>query len=280
MTDFSKFLIATDLDGTFFADGAQLVPRNLEAIKRLCDGGGMFTLATGRVELNLYCRFPNAAEVLSAPAVMCNGAYLFDMKTKTAYFEEFLPEAIAREILAFAKENFPDVSFRVGAPHTLRIENANAPFISKDILTYVEGSVHVAPCESWRMDDWYKIVFRADAERNTEVRRLLEKRFAGVLSVTPSHPTILEVQLPHTNKASGIEKLRHFLGDHRRTIITCGDFENDIPMHRAADVATCPANALPEVKALCHHVLCSNNEGVIADVIEAIEDGRITPKTV
>jgi hydroxymethylpyrimidine pyrophosphatase-like HAD family hydrolase len=61
-------------------------------------------------------------------------------------------------------------------------------------------------------------------------------------------------------------------------VITCGDYENDIPMHRVADVSVAPANAHPDVKALCDHVFCSNDEGVIADIIEGIETGKILPK--
>ncbi len=278
--DFSKFLIATDLDGTFFADGSKTVQRNLDAIARFRAGGGMFTFSTGRVQLNVHKRIPHPEVLLSAPAVMCNGAYLYDFSTHTALFEEFMPENLTREVLAFARERFPDVAFRVAAPDTLRIESVTDPYIAKDVQGYLPESVRISPADTWQMDDWYKIVFRADAARNAEVRRMLEARFAGALTVTPSTPTIMEVQCPATNKAAGIEKLRRYLGESTRTVITCGDFENDIPMHRAADVAIAPANALPEVKALCDLMLCSNNEGVIADVIEAIENGRITPKTV
>lgn len=280
MLDFSQFLIATDLDGTFLADGSKTVQRNLDAIARFRAGGGMFTFSTGRVQLNIHKRIPHPEALLSAPAVMCNGAYLYDFSKNSALFEEFMPQKTAQEILAFAKEHFPDVAFRVAAPSTVRIEGLTDPYIAKDVQGYLPESVRISPADTWRTDDWYKIVFRADAERNTQVRRALEARFAGELSVTPSTPTIMEVQCPTTNKAAGIEKLRRYLGVSTRTVITCGDFENDIPMHRAADVAVAPANALPEVKALCDLVLCSNNDGVIADVIEAIENGRITPKTV
>ena len=280
MTDFSSFLIASDLDGTFFADGAKIVASNLDAIARFTAGGGMFTFATGRVQLNIYRRIPNPTALLSAPAVMCNGAYLYDFTTKTALFEEFLPASAAREILAFAKQHLPDVAFRVAAPNTLRIENIADPYLARDVQGYLPESVRIAPAETWQTDDWYKIVFRTDAARSIEVRRLLEAQFAGRLSIIPSDPTIMEVQRPDTDKATGIAKLRRYLGEQTRTVITCGDFENDIPMHRAADVAVAPANALPAVKEICDLVLCSNNDGLIADVIEAIEDGRITPKTV
>ena len=74
-----------------------------------------------------------------------------------------------------------------------------------------------------------------------------------------------------------IESFFSFCGDDA-VFLTWGP--DDIPMLKAADVATCPANAMEEVKELCDLVLCPCDEGVIADVIEAIEDGRITPKTV
>ena len=47
MRDFSDFLIASDLDGTFLCEG-QAVARNLAALERFRAGGGIFTIATGR----------------------------------------------------------------------------------------------------------------------------------------------------------------------------------------------------------------------------------------
>ena len=278
MHDFSQYLIATDLDGTFFADHSKLVPRNLDAIQRFREGGGLFTFATARVNLSIYRRIPQPDALLSAPAVMCNGAYLYDFSTNTPYLEEFIPEDSTRKILSFIKAKFPDVAFRVAAPNVLRIENTNDPLIAKDVLGSPDECIRIAPAESWRMDDWYKIVFRADPARITAIREPLKQHLGDTLSVVPSHPEILEIQLPGTTKATGIEKLRRFIDDDRCTVISCGDFENDIPMHRASDIAVAPANALPSVKAICDHVFCSNNEGVIADVIEAIEAGVILPR--
>ena len=107
------------------------------------------------------------------------------------------------------------------------------------------------------------------------VRALLQEHFGNTIGATPSDPVILEVQRPDTNKATGIEKLRRYLGNDQRTVITCGDYENDIPMHRAADIAIAPANAMPEVKAIATRVMCHCHDGLIADVIEAIERGEL-----
>jgi hydroxymethylpyrimidine pyrophosphatase-like HAD family hydrolase len=173
------------------------------------------------------------------------------------------------------RAEFPDVAFRVAAPGALRIERPEDVFLARDLRSYPPDCVEVSPAEGWRMDDWYKIVFRADAARNAQLRALLQTHFTGVLSAVPSDPTILEVQLAATDKATGIAKLRRHIGEQTRCIITCGDFENDLPMHRAADIAVAPANAHHTVLEIADLVLCSNNGGVIADVVEAIEGGRL-----
>ena len=89
----------------------------------------------------------------------------------------------------------------------------------------------------------------------------------------------MEIQHPGVNKALGLQKLKkHLNGAKKRTIIACGDFDNDIEMLQAADVAICPENALDGVKTVSHHVLGHCKNGLIADVIEAIEKGLIRPK--
>ena len=93
MKDFSKYLIVSDLDGTFLADHSALVPRNLEAIGRFCACGGMFTFATGRTASTVLGAIPIAPTLLSAPAVLCNGTYLYDFATKPPHMEDQIGRA-------------------------------------------------------------------------------------------------------------------------------------------------------------------------------------------
>ena len=274
MTDFSKYLIATDLDGTFFDDYSQFVPRNVKALERFRAGGGLFTVATGRVQMNMWRRFGEFSAVLSSPAVMSNGAYLFDFTDGTAYLEEFIPAEIAEGILELAHTKFPEVSFRVHIPNGLRVEGPMG-FAGRDVKGYKPGCVTVSSGDKWRKDDWYKIVFRDWPESLAKVRAALYERFGDNITMASSDPTILEIQAKGVTKAHGIDKLRRYLGNDKRIVITCGDFENDIPMHRAADISIAPANALDEVKAICHHTVCHCRDGVIADVIELIERGEL-----
>jgi hydroxymethylpyrimidine pyrophosphatase-like HAD family hydrolase len=81
------------------------------------------------------------------------------------------------------------------------------------------------------------------------------------------------MQMKGVNKASMLGPFREHYRESGRelTIYSCGDFENDYEILRAADVAVCPSNAMQRIKDVCDLCLCSNDEGVIADLIERIE---------
>ena len=51
MSKFENIVIASDLDGTYFATGTKLVERNLERVRYFCENGGHFTFATGRLPI-------------------------------------------------------------------------------------------------------------------------------------------------------------------------------------------------------------------------------------
>jgi len=78
--------------------------------------------------------------------------------------------------------------------------------------------------------------------------------------------------IPHgITKAQGLKKLidRHF--DKNMTLICVGDYDNDIEMLKLADMAVCPSNANDNVKAICDRCLCSNDEGVIGDLVDMLD---------
>lgn len=273
MTDFSRYIITTDLDGTFFGPDGVKVERNIEAVRRFQAGGGLFTYATGRLHLNIRRSIGDSAKLVNAPAVMCNGAYLYDFQAARAYEEEMMDPALVRELLDFSAASFPDVAYRISTATELRIPALNH-FLEIDVKDFDPGTVRIGSVDTWRLDDWYKIVYREMPERLAEVRNALIGRFGDRLGLTSSGKYLLEVQNPGCNKAKGIKKLRRHCGQGR-TLIACGDFENDMEMLRAADIAVCPENAMPAVKAIADHTLCHCKDGLIADIVEKLEQGGL-----
>ncbi len=277
MTDFSNFLIASDLDGTFLWEG-QTLSRNLAALARFRAGGGIFTIATGRSHLNVRSAIGEPTALINAPAICDNGAYLYDFSSKQSLQQDLLRAEDARDLIAFAKTHFPDVRFSAVGVSCIRTEE-DAGCVAKDLLTYDRDAICIAPAEAWPLDDWYKFLFLdEDPARLRAVCEAMPVHFGNRFVPTCSSTWILEMQYPGVNKALGLQKLKkHLHGAKKRTVIACGDYENDIQMLQTADVAIAPANALPQVKAASHHVLCHCKNGLIADVIEAIENGLICP---
>lgn len=83
MSDYSHYLIVTDLDGTFFGKGARLVERNLTAIEAFKAGGGHITAGTGRIPFNIRKGIPACGELFNAPAITANGAFIYDLTADT-----------------------------------------------------------------------------------------------------------------------------------------------------------------------------------------------------
>ena len=279
MSIFSKFLIASDLDGTFLDKQGCLVPRNLDAIARFTANEGKFTINTGRPHITIAPTTGDPTQIFNAPSSHCNGAYLYDFQTGEYFFEELLSPKDAADLIAFAEQYCSDIAYRANAREQIRflvpegVERPSAVGSAEGIVVYD------LPQQDWPMDDWYKVVFVSDPARISQLRHDFERVFGKRFGKTTSSARALEVQLAHSTKAVGIDKMRKVTPElAARTIIACGDFENDIPMLKAADIAICPANAMDEVKAVCDFVLCDCSEGLIADIVENIEAGNIHPK--
>lgn len=278
MIDFSDYLIVTDLDGTFLARGGGGVPqRNLDAVARFTAGGGLFTTATGRLHMTVRGAIPQAAALFNAPAILANGAYLHDYRTNTHLCEEFLTPEQAVQVLAFIKKYAGDIPCRVSAPYTMRTATPYGP-VARDMQFYASDELEIKPYQEWQLDDWYKIVFRGEPHELAALRAHAEAFFGEEFGIFATGKTLLEIQPVASTKASGVKKLRKLMGSDARTVIACGDFENDIDMLRAADIAVAPANALDSVKAVADYVLCDCDEGLIADVVAGIEAGIFIKK--
>ena len=275
--DFSKYMIVTDLDGTFLGKGARMVPRNTEAVRRFQAGGGLFTIATGRLHLNIRSSLGDPATLVNAPIICCNGAYLYDPTADVIRDVDFIPAEDARDILAFLRTHYPELTFRVSSDKSVRVEALDTP-AGEDTKSFNPGTVEVhAPAEEWPMDDWVKIVMRGEGERFFEARDRFNELFAHRLTAITSGTRLWEVQKPEITKAWGLEKLKKAYNGmgNDRIVIACGDQENDLAMLQAADIAVAPANAIDAVKAVSMQVFSHCDEGMIADVIEAIEAGKL-----
>ena len=278
MTDFSDYLIVSDMDGTFLDKDSKAVPANLQALERFRAGGGLFTLASGRVHSVIKPCFDRIEEVVNVPVVACNGTYLYDFKANVPYFEERLPQPLVLELVEFLKKEFPQIPLRAcafeGVYYHILSESSK-----KLLMMSAPEARHILPLEEWPTDTWYKLLLVIENEDAASIREKFRQRFGERFCYTTASATTLELMPPAISKATGLEKLRRLSKKTKgRILVACGDFENDIEMLQAADIAVCPANACDEVKKIADFVLCDHNEGLIADVVAKIESGELKMK--
>ena len=275
---FKGILIVSDIDGTFLGNGSRVVPENIEAIERFKAQGGLFTIASGRMYLNVKTVVPEPAKLLNAPAIMANGTCLYDFSAEEIIDYAPLGKDLTARALAWVRENFPTVGIRVSTL-TGFVTDSLTGYIKKDLAPY-PNTVRVITDGVWcpRDEVWLKIVFRDEAQVLEDVRAGLEKRFPGAFECGKSAMRYLEIQMSGCNKASMLVRLRKLAEDklgRKVTVCACGDYENDLAMLGAADISACPENAIDKVKNIADLCLCHCDKGFIAALIDRLGEKEL-----
>lgn len=272
MGRFDNIAILSDLDGTLLADDKSMVSRNVKAIKRFCAEGGHFSLSTGRMHYNLEQTVTGLYELVNAPAILCNGTYLYDFTAGRTIVEKWMDGELGYRVMRFVREKFPLAHMRVSCREGYLLDDAD-PVTIEQVKCYRIEALVVRPFAAWYKEGWYKLVFSGEAEEMTVIRRAVEAEFGELFEYNQSSPHLLEMQMKGITKASMLADFREYYRRQGKeiTVYACGDYENDYEMLLDADVAVCPSNSLASIKAISDHTLCSNNEGLIADLVELLE---------
>lgn len=265
---YAGLALLTDLDGTLLMPDKTLAPGDAAAIADFRAKGGKFSIATGRgvqaTQQYLTLFQPDI------PAVMYNGALIYDPQTQKTVHAARLPQGIGA-LLTELMTQFP----AVGA----EVLDENGVYVIQDGEIEREHLriTHV-PLNFKRLGDeidperCLKSLF---AGEETEISRMLEyvkQPHFSVVNFTRSHRWFLEI-LPHeTSKGTALQKIRGML-PAGTVIAAAGDFDNDIAMLEAADFCGCPADSQPNVlDAVRGHGLISDKTcatGFFADFIAA-----------
>ena len=271
MGKFDRVLIFSDIDGTYIA-GHNTVPANDAAVRYFASEGGSFTFATGRMEKNVPLAIPNVAEIANFPVLLSNGAVMYDFKTDTRSDEQFMESDTVAPLMEYAIAHYPTVGIRATVPGGFWY-TSDHPLVLRDLSRTPDCSYKL-PFSEWNVEGVYKIVFRGDAETLERMQTDITERFGERLMIIMSELGILEAQRKDVSKGSAIERIREKLraAGTPKTIVCIGDYENDLEMLRAADLAACPDNALPSVKAVSHITLCDCKDGAIAHLIAYLEE--------
>ncbi len=270
MGRYDNILIVSDIDNTFLAHGGVKIPeRNLKALDHFRKEGGRFTFSTGRAIETLIASIPDAKNIANAPAIMANGAYFYDFETGQAFGDKFLDPEKTFDLGKFVYDYSEDFGMRFSKPDGIVYGRLPKPPYGRYELSVHKNPIVQAP-EQWDTSRCHKLVVRGCCEGLDKMRIDIEKRFGDSFDYVKSDDSFLEILPRGCSKGNALRELisRYKEQGTELKSYACGDYENDLSMLLAADVAVCPSNACESVKRICHMELCSCDEGVIAALIE------------
>ncbi|MBO4299012.1 MAG: HAD hydrolase family protein [Clostridia bacterium] len=256
MGRYDGYLLCTDFDGTFALPGARLSQENLDAVRYFQSEGGLFTIASGRPPQ--FLRELVGPFEANAPMIAMNGTVICDEKSFAVIRDYPMDESCLAPLDEIAALGLCDSLILwngEGERNRWTREEARLP-----------GAYYAA-----HPKPWYKAVMVCPDESSTlALRAWFNEKWGGRFSGSRSWPTGFEIQAANTGKGEALRWIRAYLGERVRTTVGVGDFENDIPLIRSADIGYAVANAIPEARAAADRVTAANTDHAIAAIIDEL----------
>ncbi|HHT72259.1 MAG TPA: HAD family phosphatase [Firmicutes bacterium] len=235
-------LLALDLDGTTLTPEGAISPETRHWISKATQAGVVVMCATGR-------GLPNAEEIWNelfpgSPAVLANGAEVW-LSPRTLLERYFIDTEHVFRLYDLATDR------------GLRYWAYSANGLVKD------GKLE----EHEPGEGWFKFgIYHPDPEQVAEIWSSIS-HWEGI-TVTSSHPSLLEISAQGVSKKSGVERVCAELNISMAEVMAIGDNYNDLELIQGAGLGVAVDNATAEVKAAADRLTKSNGEDGVAHAIQ------------
>nr|WP_150960499.1 HAD family hydrolase [Aneurinibacillus sp. XH2] len=254
-------LIVTDMDGTLLDGNQQISSENERAIRSFIQSGGLFTLATGRMEAAVI---PFIRQLdITTPVILYNGARIYCPVTKEIVYEKLLTvtaslwqtilEALTNEfgLLVYAENDvYSPVPNHIVREHEHK-EGVRCKPWNETLITNPITKILVIAEVPEQLHSFEKIVMDSGLSCETVY----------------SEHNYFEILPEGASKGTALQVLTEMLQIKELHTIAVGDNLNDISMIQAADTGIAVANAHPELKAQADQVTVHHEQHAIAQII-------------
>ena len=274
MGKFTGVLLASDYDNTLLdtesarRSGGE-APRNQAALRYFMEQGGRFAVATGRALAALE-RFVDEIP-MNAPAIICNGAALYDFSAREYLDYILLNRDLCRrcqELLlaspTTAAEAYPLLESVI---HAVR---PNAYTRQHEHLTHTtvreDASLLEVP------QPLTKVIFEDEHAALEALRdRLLAQPWIQECEMAFSAANLLELTGRGASKGGMVRRLAARLEIPMDHVYCVGDEANDITMLRAAAQGFAPANCVDAVRACGATLVADCRHDALAEVVDILD---------
>lgn len=288
-------VIASDMDGTLLGDDHKPAPETLAAVKKACDAGIRFMIATGR-------NFPGAMAELKDAELVCDYIVGSGAEVRNPQQEVVVTHPISIELCRAIYEEIRDYplsvtfctdgyDYKIGTPEEIE----ESLMLQMQLFFSNLPREELAKTETYRrikkstrsmsdMDELeaagvpvYKLfLYSEDKAMLDEMNTRLQRN--NDIAVASSFPTNLEITDVKAQKGPVLKEYIESLGYTMDEVMVLGDSLNDlsmISMDFGATVAM--ANADPEVKSAAKYITKSNTEFGVAYAIEELLKRQASP---
>jgi Cof subfamily protein (haloacid dehalogenase superfamily) len=227
------------------------------------DAGILFVTATGRSfgKVGIVNDFLEK----DMPFAVFNGASIIMGKSQKLLSCKYLGISSAREVF--------EIGLSRGIPQMVWAKNnlftSIACDYTKEYIRLAEKElVLISDLDQFDDESIHKILWINPTEKTKSLHHELGEHFGDKLNCHPSSPIYLEFVSPTASKGNAIAEIGNIYGIDKSEMIAIGDNYNDISMLQYAGLGIAMGNAPNDIKDLCDHVTCSNDDSGVADVIE------------
>lgn len=267
-TDFSDWLVVSDIDGTLNNKLRRLPKRNYE---RICEfvqeKKGYFTLASGRNISSMRGPFQRLP-ISSTPAVLLNGAGIYDYEhERMLRFHPINPAGY--ELVKAVTQKFPAVEVEILTSNSAYTINAK---VFANVMLRADNLPHrrFKKTDEVPPDDWGKVIFLGMPPLISAVKKYLLSIKDPNVNFMSSSISSFEMLEKGIHKGIGVLDIAEMYGiahDHTAAI---GDYFNDYEMLKTVGLPACCGQAPKEMHAIAKFHACHCNKGAVADLLEYI----------
>lgn len=267
-TDFSDWLVASDIDGTLNNKLRRLPKRNYE---RICEfvqeKKGRFTLASGRNVSSMRAPF-QSLPIVSTPAVLLNGAGIYDYEhEKMLRFHAINPAGY--ELVRAVMKKFPTVEVEILTSNSAYTINArifaNVMLRADDLPHRKFKTVSEVP-----PDDWGKVIFLGMPPLISAVKKYLLSIADPNVNFMSSSVSSFEMLEKGIHKGVGVMDIAEMYGIKHSHTAAIGDYFNDYEMLKTVGLPACCGQAPKKMHEIAKFHACHCNRGAVADLLEYI----------
>lgn len=279
MGKFTGVLLASDFDNTLvYTENAlkglepmpELLPENRQAIEYFMAEGGIFSIATGRALPSFEIVRPGLP--MNGPAILFNGAAIYDFKAEQYLCTAFLPDTVRPHIMQVL-DAWPEAAVEL-----YHDDNAIFALHANELTLAHLHLTHEATEMLETIDQAPSPISKALFEIVPEKMAALHRYVTGMpwasrYEIVPSNSYLLELTAKGASKGDMVQRLAQLLHIAPQNIYCVGDHANDLGMLAVSAIPFAPANAIESVRQVPGiHILPDARNGAIAALIRQLDE--------